>query len=204
MSKSLKNFISIHDFLKNKDANLLRWIVLNHHYRSPINYNQKLIAESEKSLKSIQEFLEKLKFIQSQYKEIRPPKITQSQRGQTSQDLKKTEKLFHQAMADDLNTPKALAAIFSIINKYQKSIWQLNKREAQKFQVFITSILEIFGLTFQPIKIPKNISNLVDQREDYRRHQQFIPADRLRKKIKRLGYEVEDTPLGTLIWPKQI
>ena len=64
---------------------------------------------------------------------------------------------------------------------------------------FIEKHLAILGLDIKPAEIPENIRELADQREIYRKKQNFKAADEVRKQIKELGFEVEDTPLGPLV-----
>ena len=200
MSKSLKNFVTIQDFLKKSifknPANVLRMIVLSHLYRKPINYTPSLAKDANVSLNVIEEFLEKLKMvIKNKNRQI--PKGLKT----TGIDklIKKTENKFHQALEDDFNTAQALAVIFDFISSCQKIIWDLNSASAQKILKFTEKTLKIFGLTIKPLKIPNKIIKLVKKRELFRGNKQFIQADALRKKIKQLGYELEDTPSGTFI-----
>jgi len=195
MAKSLKNFITIREFLKNHPPELLRWLVLNHHYRSPINYTETLLKQTEISLKNLKEFLLKIDFIKlkSHFKEEKINNL-----------LKKAEKEFHKAMNDDFNTPAALAAIFNFINKINPQIWTLSKKDALAIKKFITKNFKNLGLdlTFKQktsSKIPKKISKIVKKREILRANKQFIQADNLRNKIKQLGYKIEDTPFGPFV-----
>ena len=102
-------------------------------------------------------------------------------------------------MADDLNTPQALGVIFKLIRNYQNQIWDLNRRDAKKFKKILINFFEAFGLKFKKYEVSKNIEQLAKKREKSRVNQQFIKADELRNEIQRLGYEIEDTPLGPFI-----
>ncbi len=72
MAKSLGNFITIRDFLKENSARFLRFLVVKAHYRSPIDYNEKLILQTKRGLEKIDEFIEKIRNIKSkkQVKEV--------------------------------------------------------------------------------------------------------------------------------------
>ena len=105
MAKSLENFILIRDFTKKYSSRLLRFLIAKTHYRSPIDYSEKLLSQVQKELERIDEFVEKLQ-------------ITKS-KSQTDSKLQITnyKKKFEEAMADDFNTPKAVAAIFELVTK---------------------------------------------------------------------------------------
>jgi len=196
MSKSLKNFITIRDFLKKYPPEVFRWIVLSHHYRTPMNYTPDLASQARASLQTIQEFLEKLAVI---IKHKSPKKSSSLPKSNVSKIVKQKEQSLHLALQDDLNTPEALAVIFSLISQFQKNVWSLPKRNAKIIKEFIESALAIFGLTLRPAKVPKKLQVLARRRELFRHNKQFTQADALRKKIKRVGYDVEDTPFGPFI-----
>lgn len=191
MSKSLGNFVTIKDFLKKFKPEVLRMIVLSRHYRSPLDYNIGLAEDAQKNLETIKDFLAKLEFL----------KKWKNKNGKLKMrfKIKKYELNFQKALADDFNTPEAIAVIFKLINNYQKNIWQLNQKDAAEIAYFIKKKLEIFGLKLKKDKIPPKIAVLAKEREKFRKFQQFIPADRLRKTIQRLGYMIEDTPYGPKI-----
>ncbi len=197
MSKSANNFVTIRDFLKYYSPNTLRWLVLAHHYRSPLNYSKGAANQAEQSLASIETFLEKLQLIRRAKQHARPR--TQKNRLNVDQSLRKTQQLFYKAMEDDFNTPKAVAALFALINVFQPHLWNVSKREAQALEQFIITRLKIFGIKPVVSAPPAEIRRLADNREKCRVHQQFIQADKLRKKIRSLGYEIEDTPLGPFV-----
>ncbi|MEK7555367.1 MAG: cysteine--tRNA ligase [Patescibacteria group bacterium] len=189
MSKSLGNFITIKDFLKKYPAEILRFIILSHHYRSPVNYNETLANNAVKSIETIREFLEKLELVLKAKQKTSSIKI----------NIKNYNKLFNQAMDDDFNTPKALAVVFDLIASLQNKIWRINPAQVKVVNRFINEKLDIFGIKIKPVKIPQKIRSLANQREKLRINKQFIPSDRLRKEIESLGYKVEDTSYGPKI-----
>ena len=192
MSKSLKNFITIREFLKKNSADDLKIIVLSRHYRSPVDYNEKVLRQAKNSLRNFQEFIMKLEFLELRAKN---KNLTTS----AKQVLKKFEKNFHAVMQDDFNTPKALAEIFHLINQINPKIWRISKEDAKALKAAITRFLGLFDITPRIPKIPPKIAKLAQKREILRRNEHFVPADDLRKQIERLGYKVEDTPFGPLV-----
>jgi len=196
MSKSLKNFITIKEFIDKFEniknaSDIFRMMVFSHHYRAPMNYTEELSLNAKKSLNSIKEFISKLDFISARSKNKNQVEI--------SDILFKSENKFHKAMADDFNTPSALAVIFDLINVVNKNIWGLSKKDAVLARKFIVSTFQLLGFRLFMPKIPAKINKLAEIRELCRANKQFTQSDALRKKIKALGFEIEDTPFGPFI-----
>jgi cysteinyl-tRNA synthetase len=191
MAKSLGNFITIRDFLKKNSPRLLRFLVIKNHYRSPLDYTEKLLSQTKRELERIDEFTQKL----SQVKTVK---------AKSQQVLKSAEKEFKQAMEDDFNTPKAVAALFNLINKGNTLIAKnkLSRKEAKETLKFLEDTDKIFNFIIgkkPKEKAPENILKLVKEREKYRKAGQWKLADDTRKRIKESGYWVEDTKEGAKI-----
>src|SRR3989338_177291 len=216
MSKSLKNFISISEFLKNHSSRILRLFILKSHYRSPIDYNEKAIKQTEKELESIDEFVEKIRHPErSEGSRIKRPAAGFFGRSLPSSEVKgpqndiakkiilKTKKYYQSAMADDFNTPKALAAIFDLVKKGNKLIEQnkLSAKQAQEIYNLMLKFDKVLGIL--PIKkklvIPQEIKKLVQKREKARQVKDWARADQIRQQIKKKGYKTEDTLRGPKI-----
>ena len=193
MSKSLKNFITVSDFLKKYSPAILRMLILSVHYRSPLNYTDELALQAKSSLQNIEEFLEKLRLVISSKN-----RKQKSSSFKIDQLIKVLDANFTKALEDDFNTPKALSIIFNVISSWQNQVWQFNKEQAKEIIKLIKNKLNILGIELPALKISKKIKNLAKKRELLRKNKQFVQADLLRKKIERLGYRVEDTPLGPL------
>ncbi len=107
-------------------------------------------------------------------------------------------------LADDFNTPRALALIFEYI-KFIQSFGESFSRETRATALeFFADIDTVFGiLQKQKVSaIPHTITNLVAKREQFRNNKQWQQADVVRKQIERAGYRVEDTPNGSRIKKK--
>jgi len=196
MAKSLNNFITIKDFLKNTSPEIFRLMILGHHYRSPLNYTKKLVNETKIQLDDLGKIIAKLQLIGQLGSKLTPNK-------RYSTEIKKFKKEFDNALKDDFNTPKALGATFILIKNIQPEIWQLTKEQAKTTKETLELSLKSLGLEISLQNTTKEASKIARDREKLRKNQQFIKADRLRKKINRLGFVVEDTPLGPFLWPKQ-
>ncbi len=192
MSKSLGNFITIRDFLKEYSANVLRWIVFSHHYRSPVDYNDTLVKNAEKNLSDLGAFAGKLEKAAAgmEYRgggavrtaHFFPPELVP-------------------IIDDDFNTQSAVAEIFKYVERAQSKVWNLPKEEAALTLRRLKGFLESFGISLPRHEIPLKIQKLADEREQFRSNKQFDHSDRLRKEIEGLGYDIEDTPAGPFIWP---
>lgn len=190
MSKSLGNFITLDDFLAHYSPNVFRYIVASHHYRSPLDYSATVAKQSVAALATITEFLAKIQWIALTAKEklaAREEKLTA---------LVNLEQQFFEAMNDDLNTPAALATIFSFINALQPTLFDLTPHDAESIQATLTSLLALFGLIIPIPRVPVRITALARKREKSRAHKDFATADELRTAIHTSGFILEDTPLG--------
>ncbi|MEK7653777.1 MAG: cysteine--tRNA ligase [Patescibacteria group bacterium] len=192
MSKSVGNFITLRDFLDKYPSVVFRYLVAAHHYRSPMDYSEKIVEQSRNSVFNLKQFIGKLRLARSKTES----KIS------IAELLKKSGDSFHQAMADDFNTPEALAAIFSAVNMINPEIWNLTRSEGKTVENWLVKLLETIGVELKMPHIPFKIRHLAKKRELLRNGQQFIPADDLRKQIETLGYLIDDTPLGSLILKK--
>jgi len=196
MAKSLGNFITIKDFLKKYSARVLRFFVLKTHYRSPIDYSEKEIEQVKRQLERIDEFLGKIQISKSKYQI------------NSEFQISKFEKEFEKAMDDDFNTPVALASIFGLISKgnqlFDKE--KLTPADSRDILKFLRKIDKVFNFIFleraaggwRP-KIPGFIKKMVREREEARKQKNWKLADEIRKKVKQMGYWIEDTKEGSKI-----
>lgn len=187
MSKSLQNFVTVNDFLAKYPAEHFRMLTFMHHYRSPLDYTEELVSTAKKNLSDIGAFIAKLK----------------NAKGLENSGLAaEFTKKFTEAMEDDLNTPKALAAVFEIMAIAQPVLWSLSPKSAKALAKSIEKALLSAGLAPLRPKITLKAKFLARRREKYRTSQQFMQSDALRNRILELGFTIEDTPNGPFLWPK--
>ncbi len=192
MSKSLKIFYTLEDLKKKGFSSLsFRYLTLNAHYRSKLNFTWKGIEAAANGLDALYHEVARLATeVKSQIPRLK------------SQDLRIIvyKDTFRDVINDDLNTPKALAIIWDLIG--DKNVKAKNKLK------LLFEFDEVLGLKLkEAIKLshpPAEVGNLVKEREKYRTNKQFVQADRLRKRVEALGYTVEDTPQGPFLWPQKI
>ncbi len=186
MAKSFGNFITIRDFLKENPPRLLRLLILKSHYRSPIDYNEKLVAQTKKELEKIDEFTSKLKMTEA------------SPQQAMIKEINLFSSSVYTSLEDDFNTPKAIAVIFDLVSKGNSLIAKnkLTKSEAKKILEFLKKVDKVFNFIFwekPKEKIPQSVRELVKKREEMRKKGKWQESDKLREKIKKMGYWVEDT-----------
>ncbi|HJN62072.1 MAG TPA: DALR domain-containing protein, partial [Candidatus Parcubacteria bacterium] len=190
MSKSLGNFITIRDFIKEYSPQILRLFVLKTHYRSPIDYRESKISQTKKELEKIKEFVSKIK------------KVKSKNRNKDFQ-ISKFQKEFKKAMDDDFNTPKAIAVIFNLINKGNSLLGknQISKKQAKEILNFLKETDQFFGFIFwkETIEIPSQVKKLAKEREKARKNKDWEKADEIRGKVKEMGFQIEDTKEGPKI-----
>lgn len=187
MSKSLGNFLTMSDVLKNHSPEAFRMMVLMHHYRSPLDYTEQLVHTAHKNVADLNAFVARLGLVTGDGE----PVASRNYREQIAE-----------AMDDDFNTPKALAIIYELMNENSKTIWSLPKKRAQELISIITDTFSAFGIRIAPPVVPLDVTKLVEERELSRTSKQFDQSDALRKRIEALGYVIEDTPNGPLALPK--
>ena len=197
MSKSLGNFVTIHDFLAKRSPETLRMLVASAHYRSPLDYSEKIAEQADEQLRRLREFAAKILHVESESKNSEKQDVVGNK-------LKEAEKTFHKEMADDFNTPKALAVLMTLartINPYiEKNA--VPKKTGEAVIAFLRSVDAIFGfglLKNTEERIPDTTQKLLALREQARKEKKWAESDRLRKEIKKLGYAVDDTPQGPRI-----
>lgn len=206
MSKSLGNFIIISGLLKKYSSQAIRLMILSTHYRSPIDYKENLIKQSEAGINRIRELIEKLKFI------IKTKKRSKTAIKDVKNLINKTQKDIEKNLDDDLNTPKALAVLFNFIKKTNILIGKdkIDENSSKMILNFLEKINNIFGIIpldkkFSSLlakdkkNIPKEILELIQKREALRSRKLWKEADEIREQIKLRGYEVEDTIYGPLV-----
>lgn len=218
MSKSLGNFITIRELLKEYSGDTFRLFVLLTHYRSPIDFSEVSLHQAERNVSRIKNYLEKL-----------DEKIDETfEKGNVSDDIAALAELgenelfeellnfdyyesnyaplnegvkeFFLSMDDDFSTPKAIAAIFSFIKQSNKDL------EEEDFIIddllaikhWFADISQILGIDFFDYKEETSgneeelLNIIADVRKKLRAEKQYDLSDEIRDKLVSLGIEVSD------------
>jgi cysteinyl-tRNA synthetase len=186
MAKSGENFLTL-QVLVDKGYSPLdyRYFVLTAHYRSQLEFSWKNLDAAKKSLQTLKENIKILK---------------KSKNGKTSvAKLTEYKRRFEDAINDDLNTPRALSAMWDVMRSKE------NTSSEDKLKL-IFEFDKIFGLKLQEEEIEEKLSeeieNLIRKREEARKTKDFESADDIRDELKEMGIVLEDTPTGVK-WKKK-
>ena len=181
MSKSLHNFITIRELLKDWDADTFRFFVLSTHYRSPIDFSKDSLHQSEKSLEKIKKFYTALD-------------VEVSDVESDFEALKVAKEEFFGSMDDDFNTPKAIASLFVLINDC-KNI-DLSDDDKAAIKSFLDDVSQILGIDFTLEETSAGSDDLFDLITDVgselRAAKQYELSDKIRDELINLGYEISD------------
>ena len=123
-----------------------------------------------------------------------------SAKGDFEAEIKKADERMGEFLDDDFNTPGMFGILFSLVGSLENSVWQLGRAETQLLYKIIQARMASVGLHFSVMKVPLKIKRLAAKRELFRENKQFVQSDDLRKRIKDLGYSIDDTPLGPFIY----
>lgn len=189
MAKATGTFVTLAELrTKGYDPLAYRLFCLGAHYRTPLTF-------SWDALRAASVALDKLRHTVAALKAEKANGANKSHT--TNKAYRSYIKRFDDAVADDLNTPKALAVVWSATGDPA-----LSPREKL---ALLLSFDEVLGVGLKDVKkpapIPASVRALAAERELYRRRKQFAQADALRAKIGALGYTVDDTPQGPTITP---
>lgn len=188
MSKSLGNFYTIDDIEeKGFDPLALRYLYLNAHYRDPLNFTLDSLESAQSALSKIRNQISGLKNSDR--------KILSQEKNQKVDAFRKD---FMACISDDLNTPKALAVFWEMLKS--------NIPSEDKYDLAM-SFDEILGLNLENTfrqdvsDLPNKVKELVAERQKLREHGKFEESDKIRGKIMKLGFLVEDTSQGQKVKP---
>jgi len=191
MSKSLGNFITIKDALKKYHQAALKIFFLHAHYSSPIDFSEKKMEEATQALQRIMIFAEK---------KVADPALQMG-------DIREIELLkgkFIEAMDDDFNTPRGLAAVFDLVTLANKN--EDNPGFHQKAGVVLTELLGIMGISLAVDSGDESagmINRKVEERNRARKDKNYALSDALKKELEGLGVIIEDTKNGTT-WRRKL
>ncbi len=192
MSKSLGNFITVHDLLKEIDGSVVRLLMSTTHYRRPIQYNDASVQEAQSNLKKLQNAYENLSYRLEDAQSGNDPK--------SDQEIRQIVAEFTDAMDDDFNVQNGIAAVYELA-KLANTYAQSSTVKADTLQLFLSKLQElslIFGITFHKTELDDDeILALIDERNQARKDKNFIRSDEIREELKLKGVVLEDTPQGT-------
>jgi cysteinyl-tRNA synthetase len=223
MSKSLGNFVLIRDVLKLYHREVLRFFVLQSHYKSPLDFSEDSLSEAKVALDRVYAALQRIRNILG--RDHAMSDISAGEGDLSGGDLSVFEKIkrlperFVEAMDDDFNTARAIGYVFEavrLINSYLGEGFQ--DRAASRFvlnstEQIIREIGQVLGLFLEDpgvyveqgrVREARNlvfdveeVDRLIEERNAARRSRDWKKADEIRQALAARGVTLKDTPTGT-------
>ena len=194
MSKSLGNFFTVREVLKQYSPEVVRYFILTSHYRSPLNYNNEQLEQAKQTL-------------QRYYQSLRGMNIDHDLLWETDNHYGPR---FQKAMDDDFNTPLALSVLAEVRQALNIAIEQQSEQ-----QNYLASLLVSFGQVLGILQQQaerflvageehnlETIEALIAQREQARKEKNWAIADKIRNELIAMGIVLEDAA-GKTVWRKQ-
>ena len=193
MSKSLGNFVTVHDLLKKVNPQVIRFFMSTTQYRRPIRYSSANLNEAKVNLNKLQTAYENLSY-----------RLKDSVEGNDKEvevNFANLEKDFVKVMDDDFNVQNGITVVYEMAK-------QLNVY-SEKEKVYTDTInnlintykkvVEIFGISFNEEKelLDDTIEQLIQERNEARKNKNFKRSDEIRDLLKEQGIILEDTAQGT-------
>jgi cysteinyl-tRNA synthetase len=195
MSKSEGNFFTVREVAEEFSYEVLRFFMLNAHYRNPVNFSRELMESATHSLERIKTAIFNVDFIiKNNVQEDLLPE----------EDVKLKEvdtyiEKFQKAMDDDFNTADAISVIFELVRFANSHITdQSSKPLAEKVLQTIQQLCDILGIESKIVEeiLDEDIELLIEKRQEARKNKDFAEADRIRDDLQNKGIVLEDTREG--------
>ncbi|WP_162924104.1 cysteine--tRNA ligase [Apilactobacillus bombintestini] len=192
MSKSLGNFVMVHDLIKKVDPQVIRFLMSTTQYRRPIQYNEANLQAAANNLSKLQNAYNNLKYRLKNAEEGSDLKM--------EQEVRQIQADFQDAMDDDFNAQNGIDCVYELA--------KLANTYAEREFVFADTIklvikkLEkmagVFGVAFVDEEITDDsIKQLIEERNEARKNKNFARSDEIREQLKEQGIILEDTAQGT-------
>jgi cysteinyl-tRNA synthetase len=186
MAKSVGNIALLHEVIERWGREAVIMYLIGGHYRQPLAFSESELEDADRRVHRIREAMRRL------------------DHGATSpQEMARHRDAFFDALADDFNTPKALASLFEWVR-------DANRRDEPAGDADLMEMLAVIGLgemepwgggIGDPEAIDQEAYELAMEREQARWAKDFARADALRKQIRAKGWEVRDGPQGPELIP---
>ena len=195
MSKSLGNFRTVREIGEQYDLQVLRFFMLNAHYRSPLNFSADLMESSKNALERITEAAARLRDRQAA---ATVQEATEDEKKLMQEEAAFVTK-FEESMDDDFNTADALAAVFELVKFANTNVQEGSSKEfAGHTLEVMAKLCDVLGLTLEKKEeiLDEEIENLIAERQAARKAKDFARADEIRGLLLDKGIELKDTREG--------
>ena len=199
MSKSTKKFRPINEVVERSDPEAVRLYLTATHYRSPIEYDENRLRESETAMNRLRATL-------VEAGKRSPQDDPHPREEEIVQAVENAETAFRAAMADDFNTSRAVASLFDLSRALNGAMDEVPgvagpavRRGAAKLQ----ELGEVLGFFWTPletgVEVPEEILERVRARDKARQEKNWAEADAIRKELEEAGWQIEDRPDGARV-----
>lgn len=195
MSKSLGNFFTVREISEKYDLQILRFFMLQAHYRSPLNFSAELMEAAKNSLERIVTAASNVNHLLENSEE----KDLTAEEAAALEEAKSFVKKFEDAMDDDFNTADAIAAVFELVKFMNTHTSAENsKGYLETLKKELTELTDILGITVEKEEelLDSDIENLIEERQAARKAKNFARADEIRQELLEKGIILEDTREG--------
>lgn len=202
MSKSLGNFKTVRDILKEYDGNVLRYFMLSAQYRTPLNFSHDLMESAKTSFERIVNCADNLRFL-----------LEKAQGTATDEEKKNIEEAdgfrrqFEEAMDDDFNTANAVAAVFDFVRWINSHVDEKSSKEyLETVQKELLTLTGVLGLNVERKNdisddLAAYVESKIEERKAAKKAKDYAKADAIRDELKAKGIILEDTREGVK-WKK--
>ncbi len=195
MSKSLGNFFTVREIGEKYDLQVLRFFMLNAHYRSPLNFSAELMEASKNALDRIVTCVDQLKHL---LENARDEELTEAEKAQLP-EIEGLVKKYEESMEDDFNTADAIAAVFELV-KFTNTQAGSGSTKAFVKLLFdkITGLCDVLGLIVNKKEevLDSVVEGLIEERQAARKAKDFARADGIRDQLASMGIILKDTREG--------
>ena len=223
MSKSLGNFLLLRDVLKRTDKNVLRMLMLQTHYRSPLDFSDERLGEADASLARVKNLHERLSWLAANAQADIDPVFDSEE---ITKEIETLRADFTEAMDDDFNTAGALGKIFGFVNTFNArlncdGLSAADVAVAEAACDVLVELMGVFGVDIAaeaadeyPAEVVdlaaqvagyagtdahEAVEALLEARAHARKAKDWGTADAVRDGLSGLGFVIEDTPQGAKV-----
>lgn len=195
MSKSLNNFFTARDVLKEYDSDVIRFFMLSAHYRTQINFSKELLDSAKASVERLYNTIGNLENL---IDEVSRENMNEEEKDYID-SLNKYREKYIQKMDDDFNTADAITVLFELSKDLNTNLNVNSSKEVvSKALGVLRELGAPLGILQKSTKgsLEDEIEALIEARQKARKEKNFAMADKIRDDLKARGIVLEDTPQG--------